>query len=132
MPGLNYGCQRLGNASGGSDTHRQDKALVSLLAAEVCRSIAAALQANALAPSGLTSPQSGVTSGSNSKQMYDKYNIVILEGFLGAMLLSSLQPIWALFKETKNVETHQHNIQKTMHAWAATNNIPTEKGLFFS
>ncbi len=58
-----------------------------MVAAEVGQSVATALQATMPAPAGLTSSTFGVTTGSNSKQMYNEYDIAILMGLSGATLL---------------------------------------------
>lgn len=98
--------------------------MMSLVAAEVSKSVATALQ-NA---SSATQTQTNRKLG----KVYDDHEVAIIKGFCAVQEVEMLLQIWGLFQTTKNVETHCINLKAQMVAWSRAHNLPIEQSIFFS
>ncbi len=106
--------------------------LAFMVVAEMGPIVATALQAASLAARGTLTTGGRALTGADTKCLYSEYDIAILKGFSGAVLLSRLQPIWALFQEIKNMETYCYNIQKNNACLGCQTEHLHKKGLFFN
>ena len=63
--------------------------------------------------------------------MYDKDDIAAIQGFSNVTHVNKLQPIWAMFQNTKSVETHRGNVRREMKKWSDMHARQIERNLLF-
>lgn len=63
---------------------------------------------------------------------YDKYQKAIIQGFLHSPTLAGVQPIWELFSQTKNLDTHRLHLQEAMQNWAGKRGVTITRGIHLS
>lgn len=99
-------------------------------AASITQGMAAALQPGSTPLLSSVQQDSYETGG----KLYDKYQLSVVRGFSHQPGFSGVQPIWALFQQTKHAETHKNNIKRKMAQWADAQRPPViiDRGLYIT
>lgn len=107
----------------------QDLTHLSTIAAEFGKGVIEALRPSTATPTlaaaiGTTLPGEGVK--------YDTYQKAILRGFSHCPTNAGLQPIWGLFSQTKNIDTHRLHLREAMIAWSVKWGVTITGGIELS
>lgn len=102
--------------------------------AQMAKTISTSFATAAAALKTPTTDASGALEESSGGVEYDKFQIAALQGFLHAHYITGVPIIWAMFQQTKNIETHKDNLRRKMEAWATDPSrpiqVPIERGLY--
>lgn len=103
------------------------------LATQVGRGIAMGFQtfnnANLLAQGA--GVRGGLQGVSDSVKVYSPDSIAAIKGFSGTADIHALQPIWATFQTTKNMDVQRRHIAFGMEQWARTHGVELDRGIYF-
>lgn len=102
---------------------------LSTIAAEFGKGVIEALRPPTA--SGTIGAALGSAQSSDRKE-YDKYQKALLQGFSHSPTVGGLQPIWDLFTQTKNIETHRLHLRTAMEAWATKWGVTITRGIQLS
>lgn len=120
-------------ASAEESTSEAASALGGDLTTQVGRGIALGLQT--FTNAGLLTQGVGVRAampalGENAK-IYSPDSIAALKGFSGTADINELQPIWATFQTTKNLDVHRRHLAYGMEQWARAQGVELDRGIYF-
>jgi hypothetical protein len=97
---------------------------LAALAAEFGKGVMAALaQPGAVA---------AAVSATTDKREYDEFQKAMLQGFAHTPTAAGLPHIWALFCQTKSLDTHRLHIKEAMNLWARNNGVTINRGIYFT
>jgi len=108
-------------------TLTQDLTQLSSIAAEFGKGVMEALR-----PPNATATMAsvlGTTQTGDGSKDYDKYQKAIIQGFSHSPTLAGVQPIWELFSQTKNIDTHRLHLREAMQKWAAKWGVTITRGI---
>ena len=102
------------------------------LATQVGRGIALGFQT--FTNASLLSPGAGLRAGSSSAvdaaKTYSPDSIAAIKGFSGTADINALQPIWATFQATKNLDVQRRHIEHGMEQWARKLGVELDRGIY--
>ena len=75
--------------------------------------------------------RAGVTPSGETTKIYSPDSIAALKGFSGTADVNELQPIWATFQTTKNLDVQRRHIAYGMEQWARTHGVELDRGIYF-
>ena len=103
------------------------------LATQVGRGIAMGFQT--FTNAGLLAQGAGTRAGiqgvGESTKMYSPDSIAAIKGFSGTADINGLQPIWATFQTTKNLDVQRRHLAYGMEQWARTHGVELDRGIYF-
>ena len=103
------------------------------LATQVGRGIALGFQS--FTNAGLLAQGAGTRAGlqgvGESTKIYSPDSIAAIKGFSGTADINSLQPIWATFQTTKNLDVQRRHLAYGMEQWARTHGVELDRGIYF-
>jgi hypothetical protein len=70
-------------------------------------------------------------TGDDKGKIYSADAIATLKGFNNTFDIKELQPIWAMFQATKNVDVHRRHLQFGMEKWAKAQGVELDRGIYF-
>jgi hypothetical protein len=98
---------------------------LAALAAEFGKGVMAAL--------GQPGAGAAAALGANTdKREYDEFQKAMLQGFAHTPTAAGLPHIWALFCQTKSLDTHRLHIKEAMSLWARNNGVTINRGVYFT
>ncbi len=104
--------------------HSTDLANLAAMAAEFGKGVMAALaQPGAVA---------GAIAASTDKREYDEFQKAMVQGFAHTPSAAGLPHIWALFCQTKSLDTHRLHIKEAMNLWARNNGVTINRGMYLT
>lgn len=72
----------------------------------------------------------GTTAGETMK-IYSPDSIAAIKGFSGTGDINELQPIWATFQTTRNLDVQRRHIAYGMGQWARNQGVEIDRGIYF-
>ena len=103
------------------------------LATQVGRGIAMGFQT--FTNGALLAQGAGVRPGlpglGETSKIYSPDSIAALKGFSGTEDIRELQPIWATFQGTKNLDVQRRHIAYGMEQWARSHGVELDRGIYF-
>ena len=114
----------------------QDLQHLSVVAAEFGKGVLQALRPSASGPGMDTSygrlAEDCTRRGDEGGKQYDKFHFAVIKGFSHCHELSSLQPIWGLFAQTKSFDTLRLTIKESMLSWSRRYNVAINRGIYLT
>ena len=103
------------------------------LATQVGRGIAMGFQTfnNANLLSSGAGIRAGLSSAVDVAKTYSPDSIAAIKGFSGTDDITALQPIWATFQTTKNLDVQRRHIEHGMEQWARKHGVELDRGIYF-
>lgn len=125
--------QHMAAAAADETARERGSELGSDLATQVGRGIALGLQT--FTNAGLLNQGAGTRAPlpvlGEAAKMYSPDSIAALKGFSGTEDINELQPIWATFQTTKNLDVQRRHLAHGMEQWARMKGVELDRGIYF-